>query len=212
LWYNICYMKNKQKGSVLIIIVIVFLVLLIITGVLFFMTSSSLDRARQESALSRTPQSQDTQNIPSGWKQYTDEQSGFSVAYPSTWIATTEPLGGVTISTGQQNVEGQNGNMIINSSWKLHLGKTEDSKVIDPLTQDLEKNSNMLISKLKALKTVRNDSRNVYGTTINFIAHNKYNLITESWTASGNTDLLTTEMKTEAVGILTQITSSIVIK
>ncbi len=186
------------------------------------MTTSSLKQTRRQN----TPINQaesipvvqtpipviSTSKIPSGWKQYTDQNLGFSVAYPSNWTVKADPLFGVTISAPRQNIEGQYGNMLIDSSWKLSLRKADQSKTIDPLTEYVEQGSNTTISGIKAIKLIKFDNASLYQTTINFVANSKYNLVTELWAASGNTDNVKSGMKSDATDLLNQITSSLVIK
>lgn len=215
-------MKNLQKGSASVVIILVLLILLVVVGGLFFITASSLKEARQKDAsVNQNTPTQVVQDatpsivktsIPSDWKQYTDQNLGFSVRYPSDWTIKTDPLVGITISAPRQNVDGQYGNMIISSSWKLDLGKIEESKFIDPLIKYVEQGSNANISGLKAIKSIKSDNTNVYSTTIYFVANKRYNLITELWTAGGNTDNIKTGMKSDAINILNQITSSLVVK
>jgi len=193
------------------------------------MTSSSLKQARQQNTpinqnvptqvvQNTTPVVQtsipvvSTSKIPSGWKQYADQNLGFSVAYPSKWTVKSDPLFGVTISAPRQNIDGQYGNMLVDSSWRLSLGKAEQAKIIDPLTKYVEQGSNTTVSGIKAIKSVKFDNANLYQTTINFVANSIYDLVTELWAASGNTDNVKTGMKSDATNILNQITSSLVIK
>ncbi len=199
-------MKKSQNGLVLVIIIVIIGVLLVIAGGFYFMSSSNIEQTKQQN----TPSSVSEPFVPVGWKQYSDKKIGFSVAYPPTWTVKIDSLSAITISAPNQDIDGQYGNMIVSSSWQMRLGNKESSQIIESLVKSIEQGSNSNISGLKAIKSVKIDSANVYQTTTYFIADSRYNLVTELWSVGGVTDNIKAGMKSEAKDTLSQITSSLV--
>jgi len=211
-------MKNTQRGFLkffIIIVCAIFVVGLVVITFLYLQTYQALNEARTQSnqtytvstsipptasIVSSTQTIIPTTQIPSGWKQYNNQQYGISFAYPQDWTLTVDSTGSlvtVSVSAIRQNIEGQYGNTLVDSSWKISVAKQCYSKTCNSSPEN---------------KTIVFDDTHSYETTIDFMVNGRYSMITELWSVNGNADAVNQSIKSPAVNILNQITSSAVVK